>query len=94
MVEPKLVALLRCPIDGSPLEVIDAITLERINKSIKEGGMRDQRDQKIQTPMQSGLINRSGNWVYPVRDGIPSLIADEAIRLEGPEQRPENNASG
>jgi uncharacterized protein YbaR (Trm112 family) len=32
--------------------------------------------------VEGGLVNRSQTWFYPIRNGIPTLVADEAIRLE------------
>ncbi len=82
MIDPKLLQILRCPIEGNPLEVADSELLERVRLAIEQGTARDRLDQLIQQDIDGGLVNQSGTWMYPIRGAIPTLVADEAIRLE------------
>jgi uncharacterized protein YbaR (Trm112 family) len=36
----------------------------------------------VETPLESGLVPEEGNVIYPVRDGIPVLLTQEAIPLK------------
>ena len=81
MLESKLIDLLRCPIDGSRLQLLAKSEVLRINAAIESGNLRDRLDQRIGCPWDAGLLNLQASRVYPVRGGIPSLVADEAVEL-------------
>jgi uncharacterized protein YbaR (Trm112 family) len=81
MIDQKLINMLRCPFDGSPLELADCSMVERVNEAVSRGEVRDFQDQKITQPIDGGLLNASGDRLYPVRGGIPTLVAGEAIHL-------------
>ena len=81
MLETKLIDMLRCPLDGSHLELLADDAVLRVNLAIEAGDLRDRLDQRISIPLDAGLLNRQAGRVYPVRGGIPSLIADEAVDL-------------
>lgn len=81
MLESKLTDMLRCPVDGARLRLLTADEVSRINLALKAGTLRDRVDQRISSPVDAGLLNRQANRFYPVRGGIPSLVADEAVDL-------------
>ena len=81
MLESKLIDMLRCPIDGSHLQLLTDDEISRVNLAIESGNFRDRLDQRISCPLDAGLLNRQANRVYPVRGGVPSLVADEAVDL-------------
>ena len=76
---PKLSLIARCPIDGSKLILAEKLLIERLNQSITKGELRDRMDQKVTVELEAGLMNASETWLYPIRSGIPSLLADEAL---------------
>jgi uncharacterized protein YbaR (Trm112 family) len=79
MIDPKLVQMLRCPVAGTPLEVADESLVSAVNDAIERGVALDRIDQPVEQKIDGGL--RSGDWLYPIRSGIPTLIADEAIAI-------------
>jgi uncharacterized protein YbaR (Trm112 family) len=79
MIDPKLVQMLRCPVAGTPLKVADESLVAAVNTAIDLGTVYDRIDQKVEQKIDGGL--RSGVWLYPIRSGIPSLVADEAIAI-------------
>ncbi|MFK8114848.1 MAG: Trm112 family protein [Rubripirellula sp.] len=73
--------MLRCPIDGKPLEIASETLIEQVNTEIANGLARDRQDQRVSQPIESGLIGGQGKWLYPIRKSIPTLIAGEAIAV-------------
>jgi len=83
IVDPKLLEILVCPVDKTPLEVIPlpASVCQRLQSKYKE---HFQQEEPVIT---HGLASAAGR-VYPVVSGIPVMLVDEALsreELEGPE---------
>ena len=86
MIDHKLTAQLRCPIDGTTLVLADQETIAKVNQAIASGpehggGVRDHLDQPVNVPIDGGLVNATRQWLSPIRQGIPNLIADESIEV-------------
>ena len=81
VIEADLLRMLRCPQEGCMLAIADDSLIQKLNEQIQRGELRDAQDQKIQEPIDAGLVTESGSRLYPIRGGIPTLIADEAIEL-------------
>jgi uncharacterized protein YbaR (Trm112 family) len=79
MIDPEFVKMLRCPATGSPLGIADESLIDDLNHAIRRGDAYDRIDQPVKQPLDGGLC--SGSWLYPIRDHIPTLIADEAIAI-------------
>lgn len=82
MIDPKLLAILRCPIGGGTLRVADPSLVQRVQTAIERGHARDRLDQKVSEGIDGGLVSQDGCWFYPIRRDIPALVAEEAIRLD------------
>ncbi len=81
VIDGNLIELLRF-IDGhGNLRIAEKPEIDWINEAIRTGRLRDRAEQLVRQPIEGGLINEEQNWVFPVRDGIPTMIADEAIML-------------
>jgi uncharacterized protein YbaR (Trm112 family) len=81
MIDPKLIEMLRCPESGGRLQLAAESVVARVNQAIQRGEARDRVDQKVSEPIDGGLVANQGDWLYPIRGGIPTLVVDEAIRL-------------
>lgn len=76
-VDPKLLEILVCPVDKTPLEVIE------LPPAIRQRLVDRYRDQfQDEEPVvEVGLASPAGR-VYPVVSDIPVMLIDEALTLE------------
>ncbi|OYP35979.1 hypothetical protein [Rhodopirellula sp. MGV] len=81
MIDEKLLKWVRCPITGQNLHPADDSLLTALNEKISAGDLRDRSDQLVGESLQGGLVSENAEYLYPVRGGIPSLVADAAIEL-------------
>ncbi|MDG6347411.1 Trm112 family protein [Luteimonas sp. 8-5] len=75
----KLLDILACPATRQPLAVLARPGLDALNRAIETGGVRRMDDAAQATPLREALVTRDHKLVYRVDDGIPVLLADEAI---------------
>ncbi|MGH8073305.1 MAG: Trm112 family protein [Lysobacter sp.] len=75
----KLLDLLVCPTSRQSLALLDSRGLQALNQAIAAGGViRD--DGSAQTePLREALLTRDRKRAYRIDDGIPVLLAEEAI---------------
>jgi uncharacterized protein YbaR (Trm112 family) len=77
--ENSILEILCCPITRRGLQRLPADELRRLNTAIASGEVRNQASATVATALTEGLVTVDGELVYPVRDGIPVLLADECI---------------
>ncbi|HLS83853.1 MAG TPA: Trm112 family protein [Arenimonas sp.] len=75
----KLLDILCCPTSRQPLALLSDGEREAINAAIAAGTIRRADGQAQATPLAEGLITRDRRTVYRVEDGIPVLLAEEAL---------------
>ena len=82
----KLLDILCCPTTRQSLALLDSQGLNALNHAIGAGGVK-RADDTVQTePLREALLTRDRKTVYRVDDGIPVLLAEEAIattQIEG-----------
>lgn len=82
----KLLDILCCPTTRQSLALLDSQGLDALNRAIGAGEVK-RADDTVQTePLREALLTRDRKTVYRVDDGIPVLLAEEAIataRIEG-----------
>ena len=75
----KLLDLLVCPTTRQPLSLLDAAGLSALNAAIQAGGIVRDDGNPQSAPLAEALVTRDRKTVYRVDDGIPVLLAEDAI---------------
>ena len=44
--------------------------------------IKNREDSVVDAPLTEALVTRSGKLIYPIRDGIPVLLEDQAMSLQ------------
>ncbi len=75
----KLLDLLVSPDTRQPLSLLDGKGLEALNKAISAGSVNKADGNPLAQPLREALVTRDRKQVFRVDDGIPVLLAEEAI---------------
>jgi uncharacterized protein YbaR (Trm112 family) len=76
-IDPKLLEILVCPVDKTPLEVIKLP--EAICARLVEKYREHFKDEE--PVVEDGLVSPAGR-VYPVVSGIPVMLVEDALSRE------------
>lgn len=79
----KLIDLLCSPDTRQPLSRLDARGLEALNRAIAAGGVAKADGNPQTGALREALITLDRKQVFRVDDGIPVLLAEEAIPVAG-----------
>lgn len=77
--DKRLLDIVCCPVTKLPLQLLDSAHLAKLNVAISAGQLRNRAAQPLPEPLSEALVTRNGRLVYPVREGIPVLLEEEAI---------------
>ena len=81
MVEKELLDLIACPETHQPLREAAPALLERLNARIARRELKNRAGTLLEAPLAEGLVREDGRVLYPVLDGIPMLLVEEAIAV-------------
>ncbi|HWQ92870.1 MAG TPA: hypothetical protein VN673_14430 [Clostridia bacterium] len=84
MLSPELLSVLCCPETGQELHLAAPELIEQLNRQLANAGLTT-RGGCVQTArLQAGLVRADNRLLYPIRDGIPVLLVQEAISIPVP----------
>ncbi len=84
-IDDAFLRILRCPATGRALVALDAARLSALNRAIAAGTVRTGTGNVVSAPLDAALATDDGSRIYPVVDGIPVLLIEEAVVVrDGP----------
>ena len=75
----KLLDILVCPSTRQPLARLEPAGLDALNQAIAGGGVSRGDGAPQADAVREALVTRDRKTVYRIDDGIPVLLAEEAI---------------
>jgi uncharacterized protein YbaR (Trm112 family) len=78
----QLLEIIRCPQDNTMLQEAGHDLVAQLNAAISQGRLSNHAGESLSSPIVAGLVRVTGDILYPVVDGIPLLLRDEAIELD------------
>lgn len=79
--DKELIAILVCPDTKEPLAPATPEVLACVNEAVAAGTAVTQSGAAITATLEEGLVREDGRVLYPIREGIPIMLLDEAIDL-------------
>ena len=86
--EEKLLDIACCPLTHQALRKARSEELEALNRAIATGAISNAGGVAVTQPLPAGLVTQDGQRLYPVVDGLVSLLPDSAISLTELESQP------
>jgi len=81
LIDKDLLEILACPETHQPLTLAEDDLVATVNARIEAGECTNVAGEKVERPIDEGLVREDGAIVYPVRNSIPVLLIDEGIAL-------------
>jgi len=79
--DPRLLEILCCPATGQALRAPDSGHLAAINRAIAAGSVLLAGGGAARDRLSDCLLTADARRAYPVLDGIPVLLVDQALLL-------------
>lgn len=87
--DKRLLDILCCPSTHVPVRLASSRQLEAINAGIRAGTLLTAAGARLDRPLEAALVTQDLKLAYPIQDGIPVMLVDEAISLLQLEAFPE-----
>ena len=83
MIDRQLLDILACPETHEGVSLADDALIESLNRKIEAGQLLNRVGEKVTETIEGGLVREDGRYLYAIRDGIPIMLVEQAIPLEG-----------
>jgi len=81
--DKELLEILCCPQTRQELHQAGPDELKSLNDAIGRGLVKDARGAVVRETLDDALVRQDGQRAYAVRGGIPVLLVEEALLLDG-----------
>jgi len=81
MLDEELLKILADPKTKEPLRRATPEEIARLNAAIQQKSLKNQSGQPVNDPLTEALVAPKSQRAYPIRDGIPVLLFDDALSL-------------
>lgn len=78
-VDGKLLEILCCPTSKTPLIMLPAAKLEKLNTAIAAGGVKSVDGSAVTGALSEALVTEDMKVIYPIEDSIPILLHERGI---------------
>lgn len=83
-IDEDFLAKLRCPATHKPLRAMTPQERDALGAAIRAGGVTTRGGRHVEEAIPEGLVPEDEQFVYPIDEGIPILLTEEAIPLPAP----------
>jgi len=77
--DKRLLDILCDPVSRTPLKMLSRPQLDVLNRAVRAGQLQTTTGNTVTVELAAGLISVDGKVMYRIDDGIPVLLADEAM---------------
>ena len=81
MIDPELLKILCCPETHQSLALAGTPLVESLNRQIEASQLRNRAGQPVKEKIDGGLVRADGQFLYAIRQDIPTMLIDEAVPL-------------
>lgn len=77
--DEALLEILCCPETKQAVALMDAASLDVLNRKITNGEVQNTGGNPVKEPLDGGLIRSDKKVAYPIREMIPIMLIEEGI---------------
>ena len=82
MIKNELLDILCCPESKQSLTQASSELLDKINKDIRDGRIKNRSGIIVKEEIQGLLLREDKKFGYPIREEIPIMLINEALDLD------------
>ena len=83
MIDADLLKILCCPETHQEVRLAERAVIDELNRQIAARTLKNCAGQSVQEKIEGGLLRADGKVLYPIRNNVPVMLADEGIPLAG-----------
>ncbi len=81
MLDRELLDILACPETKESVTLGAADLVAKLNGLIERGALHNRGGQKVVQRVDGVVVRADGKYAYPIRDGFPIMLVEEALPL-------------